>query len=119
MFAKAFAIMAMAIQVLLAPNLMQQHAYAVDTDYGLSIICGHQGDAAATERDAPASQVHIHDCPCCLSGQGHALLPEPTAVEAVEPIPTIHTGVGIGAPQVLDIATVSRAQFPRAPPVSG
>ena len=119
MIAKAFAIMAMAMQVLLAPNLMQQHAYAAETDYGLSIICGHQGDPSATDQDAPPSQVHIHDCPCCFSGQGHALLPEPAAIPALDPVPAIQSGPVITAPQVQDMATVSHAQLPRAPPISG
>ncbi len=117
--ATALAVLAMIIQVALAPLLQQQHAYSAETDYGLSLICGHQRDGATDEPNAPPSSPHLQDCPCCFSGDSHAVLPDP--ILPSKPLVLLAFGGSAGArdSQVTNVATIADAQLPRAPPGLG
>jgi hypothetical protein len=121
-FATALAVMAMLLQVIFAPILLEHHAYSVETDYGLSVLCSgdHQLDTASVgDPAAPAHDHQSHDCPCCVGLGGHATLPEPATVVAVMRV--LYSGA-VGTrleAQVAEIATISKQQLPRAPPYLG
>lgn len=112
--ATALAVLAMVLQVLLSPIIAVEHDYSVATDYGLAVICGHVGD---TGDGAPVAPPHLHDCPCCVSGAAHAVLPEQSDVDAPTDRFAFATTIGLYRPQVSAVATLSHAQHARAPPV--
>jgi len=115
----ALAIVALLIQITLVHGFVGRSALDSAPDSALSLICGHIDDGAAGGPDTPASDRHDHDCPCCLSANGHAVLPEPVAIRPPEPVFAVSVDGGRRQAQVADVATVADTQLPRAPPTLG
>jgi hypothetical protein len=111
--ATALAVLAMLLQVIFSPIVAVAHDYSAETDYGLSLICGHAGDAGS---GAPTAPPHLHDCPCCAAGPAHAVLPEPAGFAKPLALAGFAATIGHGKPQVIAVATLSQAQYARAPP---